>query len=179
MNQAGLGAACRTRGAGDRSGGGDCAWHMSLCPDTLWPEWRGATTIPTQLFPPYCRGSHIQPTVGGVGGRDVVAPKTFLGAPWVHALPLHILTLLLTDPGLPLAPHLPSSCAGTALRLCSLLSSPAPAPDPAPLPPCSPHPTDPPPLWNAAHWPRWHQQCLRAAGTLGGTGGPGPAPRQG
>lgn len=168
-----------TRDAGDAAGGGGGGWHVSLCPDALWPGWSGVTTIPTQLLPRDCSRSPIQPRVGGVGGRDTVALRTVLGAPWVPALPLHTQAPLLTDPGLPLAPHLPSSCPGTALRLCSLLSSPAPAPDPAPLAPRSPHPADAPPLWNAAHWPRWPQQCLRASGTLGGTGGPGPAPRQG
>lgn len=186
-NQAGLGAASRTQDAGGAAGGGSGGWRMSLCPDALWPGWRGVTTMPIQLFTRDCSstvlwvqaGSPIKPRVGGVGGRNVMAPRTFLGLPRVRALPLHTQAPLLTDPGLPLAPHLPSSCPGTALRLCSLLSSPAPAPDPAPLAPRSPHPADPAPLRNAAHWPRWHQQCLRAAGALGGTGGPGPAPGQG
>lgn len=54
-----------------------------------------------------------------------MAPRTLLGAPWVHALPLHTQAPLLGDPGLSLAPHWPSSCPGTtpSTLLSPLLSS--------------------------------------------------------
>lgn len=81
-----------------------------VCHCVLIPWVEGGTTIPTQLSPGGCSRSHIQPWVGGMGW-----PQDIIGAPWVCALSLHTQTPLLTVPGLPPAPHLPSSCPGTAL----------------------------------------------------------------
>lgn len=186
--------------SGVKAGCGGDGWCVSLCPDALWPGWRGGVvTVPTpRLFPrdrsstvvPIRIGSPIHPSsscrrVGGGGGRDVVAPTAWLGVPWERALPL--LTQLpvpwVTQDcrwgGAASSPPCPAAVLtrpfGSALSSCS---SPAPAPDPAPLAPRSSHPADPPPLWDAAHRPRRHQQRLGAAGTLRGAGSPGPAPCQ-
>lgn len=173
-----------------KAGCGDDGWCVSLCPGPLWPGWRWeVATIPTpRLFPqdhggvgtggvphphvmgvgpPICPRSSCR-RVGGGSGRDVVALQLGWGhlgrvpcpVPWLSR---GCLAAVLMRP------------FGSALSSCS---SSAPAPDPAPLTPCSPHPADPPPLRHAAYRPRGHRQRLGAAGTLGGTGGPGPAPRQ-